>query len=503
MFERLNLKFLSLPIVTGVIILSSCGGSSTSTSLDGISSDGISSTITPAGTAPVPTIASITPTTVPPHGTVPITISGTLFSASSSVTVNGMNCPVTSASTTSITCTSPTQAIVTSPGTPVVANVIVTTPDVGASVPYTSFTYSLAPILGQASATSSSFGSGYTAMNNPKAIAIDGIHVVVADNANCRVLIWNSIPTTLNQAPDLVLGQADFNLGSTHANRGGAIAANTLYSPNAVAIYKNKLFVSDSLNHRVLIWNTFPTTNGQAADLVIGQSNLNGGSVNAGIGTNIGTLNSPSGLAIDSAENLYISDTGNHRVLYFSTIPINSGAAATYVLGQATFTANGSNTTEDTLKSPIQLSVSENYLAVSDSGNNRVLIFSTLVNGNSKDAVGVLGQSSFISNDSVNCFSTSISSPQGIALLGNTVFVSDTGHNHILFWPSISSIIIPTFRPPSTKNFGGTTSPNCTPNQGGISQTSLNSQHGILADSLGYIWIADTLNSRITVNKWP
>jgi hypothetical protein len=56
----------------------------------------------------------------------------------------------------------------------------------------------------------------------------------------------------------------------------------------------NKLIVADAWNHRVLIWNEFPTQNGQPADVVIGQPGMQNNLPNVeGVGT------------VASAKNLY------------------------------------------------------------------------------------------------------------------------------------------------------------------------------------------------------
>ncbi|MEM3012477.1 MAG: hypothetical protein QW084_03850, partial [Candidatus Hadarchaeales archaeon] len=45
--------------------------------------------------------------------------------------------------------------------------------------------------------------------NHPSGIATDGQRLFLADTFNNRVLIWNTMPTG-NVPPDLVLGQKDF-----------------------------------------------------------------------------------------------------------------------------------------------------------------------------------------------------------------------------------------------------------------------------------------------------
>jgi len=103
-----------------------------------------------------------------------------------------------------------------------------------------------------------------TLFNHPMKIATDGEKLVLADSSNNRVLIWNSIPTEINQPPDLVIGQKDL-----YSSEPG-LAADKLNWPVGVATDGEHLLVADTENNRVLIWNEFPTTNGEPADLVLG-----------------------------------------------------------------------------------------------------------------------------------------------------------------------------------------------------------------------------------------
>ncbi len=47
-------------------------------------------------------------------------------------------------------------------------------------------------------------------MRGPQGVWIQGSKLFVADTQNNRVLIWNTIPTQNNQPADVVLGQPDF-----------------------------------------------------------------------------------------------------------------------------------------------------------------------------------------------------------------------------------------------------------------------------------------------------
>ncbi len=105
-------------------------------------------------------------------------------------------------------------------------------------------------------------------MNHPSKVATEGRRLIVSDTWNNRVLVWNEIPTKSNQLPDLVLGQNDF-----YSNTPG-LGANRMNWPMGVATDGTRLLVGDGFNDRVLIWNTFPTRNGQPADIVLGASDF-------------------------------------------------------------------------------------------------------------------------------------------------------------------------------------------------------------------------------------
>ena len=135
---------------------------------------------------------------------------------------------------------------------------------------------------------------------------------------------------------DAVLGQADFASGT--ANAGGGPTATSLNEPRGLCIDRvsGRLFVADSLNHRVLSWPSAAAfTNGQAADLVLGQPDFVSNSINQG-GANPTdrTLNAPKSVATDSAGRLYVADSLNIRILRYDP-PFTTNMPAVRVFGQA------------------------------------------------------------------------------------------------------------------------------------------------------------------------
>ena len=166
----------------------------------------------------------------------------------------------------------------------------------------------------------------------------DGI-LAVADAWNHRVLIWHGFPRTSNQPADIVLGQVDFAGGL--ANRGAdAPGGDTLNWCYGVTIADGRLFVADTGNRRVLMWNRIPERNGAPADLVMGQADFACRDENAGraIGA-IGMRWPHAVVAADSA--LMVADAGNNRIMVWRSMPERNGAPCDFVLGQAGVDASG------------------------------------------------------------------------------------------------------------------------------------------------------------------
>lgn len=113
----------------------------------------------------------------------------------------------------------------------------------------------------------SGYGFNYTggalSFNHLGIPGSDGKRLAVPDRFNNRILIWNKLPTG-NIPPDLVLGQKDFN-----TNNSGT-GMDQLNWPVSVSVAPDgKVAVADTMNFRILIWNSFPVENGQPADIVL------------------------------------------------------------------------------------------------------------------------------------------------------------------------------------------------------------------------------------------
>ena len=170
---------------------------------------------------------------------------------------------------------------------------------------------------------------------------------------------------------DVVYGQ----LGSftTGTSNNGGISANSLYLPVGVALDSSgNLYVADQDNNRVLFYPSGSTT----ATRVYGQggsfttNNPNNGGVSAN------SLAYPRGVAPDSSGNLYVSDGGNSRVLFYPS----GSTTATRVYGQlGSFTTNtpgNGGISADSLDYPPGVALdSSGNLYVADQGFSRVLMY--------------------------------------------------------------------------------------------------------------------------------
>jgi sugar lactone lactonase YvrE len=210
----------------------------------------------------------------------------------------------------------------------------------------------------------------------------------VSDENNNRVLVFKP-PFSANPLPTLVVGQANFTANySNRDNTCGFIfpAANSLAGPDQIATDAvGNLYVGDTDNSRTLEFAA-PSASGASASHVFGQlGNFTGSDCNLDseertIGA--ATLCNAEGMAADPSKapnNLYIADTGNNRILWYSNPLVTGTTTAELVIGQPSFFTNSCNfggwaPSCKSLCGPLTPAVdSVGNLYIPDFGNNRVL----------------------------------------------------------------------------------------------------------------------------------
>jgi NHL repeat-containing protein len=340
---------------------------------------------------------------------------------------------------------------------------------------------------------------------SPGGVAVDSAgNLYVADQINDRALRYNT-PLTTDTTADRVLGQVDF----VH-NGANIVDAQGLFGPLSVAIdtsvTPNRLYVADSSNSRVLGWaDVTAFNNGYRADLLIGQPDFLSSTCNNG-GVSAKSLCFPTGVAVDSAGNLYVTDEGNSRVLEYNT-PFITDTTADLVFGQGgSFTSNDCNhggVSADSLCFPWGVAVdSAGDLYITDSSNSRVLEYNTpLATDTTADLV--FGQGgSFLSSICNNrgVHTTTLCGPTGVAVdrAGN-LYVADQGNSRVLEYNTpFTSDTAPSL---VFGQAGSFTSNDC--NHGGLSADSLCFPPGVAADSAGNLYVADQGNSRVLEYHTP
>lgn len=297
-------------------------------------------------------------------------------------------------------------------------------------------------------------------MRQPTGVATDGRRLVVADTDNNRVLIWNSIPVSNNQPADLVLGQENFT-----ANRAAVPpTASTLRGPQGVWIQNDRVFVADTSNNRVLIWNSFPTRNNQPADMVIGQPNFTTrvelDLVTLRVDPSDKNLLNPVSVTSDG-QRMLVADLGFNRVMIWNTIPTRNEQPADLVLGQPDFTSATPNNspklcpatgTKDaqgndtypalcgaTIEFPRYALSDGRRLFVADGGNDRVLVYNQLPIANGQKADVVLGQVSESANRAsdaafplLRSSADQLRTPTALAWDGTNLFVADPFNRRVM-----------------------------------------------------------------------
>ena len=301
----------------------------------------------------------------------------------------------------------------------------------------------------------------------PGAVAYDPGQklLFVGDGHYNRVMVFDADPERLTNFPEAiaVLGQPDFTSASaemtqTSINFDVAIGRYGITSSNPRAMgisvdsERQRLFVSDGPNYRVMVFDISPgqLRNGAPATAVIGKPDFTsgrsvltdriagGGGGRGGGGTPQGpaTRNAFSSMSGDlvfdpNNQRLFVADSRSNRVLVFNVAPeqLQNGIDAIAVLGQQDFVSTRAvrldteqvteNEGRRVLRWPDGLAydTTNDRLILSDKGNDRVLVFDVapelLENGMA--ASFVLGQPDFVTRDAGRGRQDQLADVRGIA----------------------------------------------------------------------------------------
>ncbi|CAF4158968.1 unnamed protein product [Adineta steineri] len=239
----------------------------------------------------------------------------------------------------------------------------------------------------------------------------------------------------------------------------GGTADNLLSQPYGIALGSfDSLYIADLNNNRIQRW----LINASNGTTVAGLSNGTAGASSV-------ALNSPASVVLDSNDNMYFTDTNNHRVVYWA-----NGASSGTTIAGITGTPGSTN---NTFYGPcgIARDSSTGTLYIADTFNHRIMQY--LLNASSGTVVaGGNGAGSGI---------TQLAYPYGFTFdsSSNSLLIANAQNNNIVRWvlgASNWTLVIG-----SPTGLSGNTS------------TLLSQPIGITLDPLGNIYVADSGNHRI------
>lgn len=344
-------------------------------------------------------------------------------------------------------------------------------------------------VLGKSNFQSSATPNG---LQNPSDVMIYGGKLFAVDRVNNRILIWNTVPSSNTQLPDIVLGQSDFT--TTYINNTpssiNSVSAQSLYYPYTVWAGNvggtDKLIVSDSSNHRVLIWNSIPTTNHQAADVVVGQGNMTLRLTDGGDRTR--GLQDPRDAWSDGTK-LYVADWSNHRVLIWNNVPTSNFETPDVYLGQANSTDQGSSCATGRFNAPSGVWSDGTKLLVSSYNCHRVAIWDAVPTSGNPSPNTMLGQTSLSASANGNT-AVQLRRPYRVRVFGSKIYASDTDNHRIKVWNSFPTSGVHGVASDYVIGFSNTASTN------GAAQNRLQSPMGITISGTSVI-VADYNNHRL------
>jgi sugar lactone lactonase YvrE len=343
-------------------------------------------------------------------------------------------------------------------------------------------------VLGQSGFTQANAGVGPGSFFQPGAARFDAVSgkLFVTDCVNNRIVRFAGSQAVVTGGT----GEAAFGQSDLVSSLAGTTQSKVNCPGEVFVDSAERLWVADTTNNRVLRWDSADAAlSGQPATVVLGQPNF----TTSTAGTSATKMAYPEGIFVDAAGNLWVADSGNNRVLrFFDAANKPSGAAADSVLGQPDLVTATPAMSATGLAAPNSIVGSGTTLWISDSGNNRVLRFDNAASKpNGSNADGVLGSSVFTSVPSNRTTASTFDTPGGLAIDPTPrLYVADTANNRVLIFSN------PLGTGVSASNVLG--QPNFTDNTPRLTQSGFDTPYAPTWDNGSQsLWVADLGNNRV------
>ncbi len=247
-------------------------------------------------------------------------------------------------------------------------------------------------------------------MSLPTGLAVDSSgNILFADSLN------NRIRKLAGSTVNTIAGNGVLS----HSGDGNSATSAQLNTPMGVAVdAAGNTYISDTANNVVRRVDGSGVISNFAGTGTAGSS----GDGSAATGAQ---LSGPQGLAVDTAGNLYIADTQNHRVRKVSGGTISTVAGS----GTAGFAGDGAAAGSAQLNLPFAVAVdAAGNLYIAEFANNRVR---KVTAGGTISTLAGNGISGY-SGDGGQALGAMLNGPQGVAVdtLGN-VYIADTANNRV------------------------------------------------------------------------
>ena len=296
------------------------------------------------------------------------------------------------------------------------------------------------------------FGTLSGSFNSPLGMTAADDKLYVADSLNNQVKIYNNLAGIPN-------------LERTLGTMGSAVADDTGFNyPGDTEVANGKLYVADVLNNRVQIYN-LPIVDNDKADATIGTGSVE--TDNAG-------FNEPHGVEVANGK-LYVADWKNHRIQIYN---LSSGTPVYERTIGTTGTMQTDNSGFNLLEGMV---IANGRLYVPDRNNYRVQIYTNLSGVPTYErTIGITG--------TIKTDNTGFNRLSQLAIANGRLYVPDHLNHRVQIYTNLSGV--PTYE--RTLGITGTTK---------ADNTGFNRPYGVAVHGRR-LYVSEYSNHRIQIYEW-